>query len=286
MRIFMTGATGYIGNAVALALRERGHEVAALVRPDSEAHGLRDRGVFILSGDLESLPDLRDTIVNYDAVVHTAASKREQVGRDKIAVDTFTSVNAFVVYTSGVWVLGNTGNKTVDEDSKVDPLALVAWRPVHEKQVLATGRAAVIRPGCVYGGKQSLLASWFVAAGQNRPLQIAGEGDNRWAMVDLHDAADCYARVVEQRATGVFHAVDDTRATLNECAKAIAPRGAVEHLSLDTARRIYGPFADALAVDQQVSSAKTRETLGWSPRRTFVESVDAQWQEWREAQTT
>jgi nucleoside-diphosphate-sugar epimerase len=265
MRIFMTGATGYVGGAVAAVLRERGHEVAALVRPTSDAHDLRDRGVVIIAGEIESLRDL--PLNEYDAVIHTA----DPATTDKAAIEAFTASTAFFLYTSGVWVLGNG---SADEESNVNPLPLVAWRPAHEQQVLRTGRGAVVRPGCVYGGKQSLLAPWFVAAAQKQPLKIVGDGKNSWALVDVHDAADCYARIVERRATGIFHAVDDTRSSLNDCAKAVAPDGTIDHVPSDNS-----PFAQALTVNQSISSAKTRRVLGWKPARTFVGSIAEQWRE-------
>ncbi len=277
MRVFLTGATGYLGGAVALALRERGHEVAALVRPESDAKPLRERGVIIVAGDLRSLPELSETLSAYDAFVHTAFSMQDPVAQDRIAVDTFAAQKGFFVFTSGVWVLGNSNGKTLDESSPVNPLALVAWRPAHEKMAMAKGRGAVLRPGCVYGGKQSLLAEWFAAADQRRPLKIVGDGNNRWAMVELHDLADCCVRIVDQRISGIFHAVDDTRATLNECARAVAPSGKIDHVSG------AGPFAEVLMANQIVSSEATRRKLGWAPRRTFTTSIDEQWREWRAA---
>src|SRR5438132_8386915 len=195
MRIFITGATGYVGGAVAANLLEHGHEIAALVRPQSDSKSLRDRGATIVDGDLGNLADFAHTLATYDVLVHTAFSAgRDAVARDRMAVDVFTAMNAFVVYTSGVWVCGQTGDRVADEKTPVNPLPLVAWRPPHEQRVLATGHGAGIRPGCVYGGKQSLLAAWFAAATEKRPLQIVGEGRNRWAMVNLHDGADCYRR--------------------------------------------------------------------------------------------
>lgn len=274
----MTGATGYIGSAVAAALRSRDHEVAALIRADADAKRLRDLGVFLLTGDLGSLPDLREQLEGYDAFVHTAQASKDTVVADRAAVDTFTALPGHFVYTSGVWVLGNTPH--ADEASPVNPLPLVAWRPAHEELVLGSG-GAVLRPGCVYGGRQSLFASWFAASEQGQPVQVTGEGHNRWALVDLHDLADLYVRAVEQRATKVLHGIDDTRATLNECAAALS--SAVEHVPLDTARRKLGPLADALAVDQTIDSRETREKLGWQPKRTFLESIDEQWREWRAA---
>jgi len=281
MRVFMTGATGYVGGAVAARLIERGHDVAALVRPQTDSKSLRDRGAVIVAGDLGSLPDLGGTLTAYDVLIQAAQSHgRDAVALDRIAVDVFTSLNGFVIYTSGVWVCGNTGDRAADESTPVNPLPLVAWRPPHEQRVLASGRGAVIRPGCVYGGKQSLLAGWF-AADQKRPLEIVGDGRNRWAMVNLHDLSDCYLRIAESRTSGVLHAVDDTRATLDECAQAVAPAGRIEHVPVDRARKNMGPLTDALIADQRVSSEATRRTLGWKPSRTFTASIDEQWREWR-----
>ena len=280
MRIFLTGATGYIGGAVAAALRERGHEVAALVRPDADSRRLRDLGVFLLTGDLLALPNLRGQLEPYDAFVHTAQSAHETAEADRAAVDTFTALPGHFVYTSGVWILGNT--TAADEASPVNPLPLVAWRPPHEELVLGSG-GAVLRPGCVYGGRQSLFASWFAAAEQGAPVRITGDGNNRWALVDLQELADLYVRAVERRATKVLHGIDDSRSTLNEYAAALAP--AVEHVPLERARVKLGGLADALALDQTIDSRETRAKLGWQPKRTFLNSIEAQWREWRQSRS-
>ncbi|MFP5245369.1 MAG: NAD-dependent epimerase/dehydratase family protein [Thermoanaerobaculia bacterium] len=280
MNIFLTGATGYIGGAVAAALRNAGHEVAALVRPDADSKQLRDLGVVLLAGELESLPSLRDQLANYDAFIHTAQAKQNTVAADRAAVDTFTSFGRPFIFTSGVWVLGNT--KDAHEGSDVNPLSLVAWRPAHEELVLGAG-GAVLRPGCVYGGKQSLLADWFAAAEQNRPLQLVGDGTNRWAMVDVHELADLYVRAIG--TSGVLHGIDDSHATLEESARAVAPDGTIEKTPLEDARAHLGPFADALAIDQQISSTETRQKTGWNPRKTFTGSVAEQWREWKQTRS-
>jgi nucleoside-diphosphate-sugar epimerase len=274
MRIFLTGATGYIGGAVALALRERGHDVAALVRPESESKHLRDAGVVIVAGDLASLPSLGETLAAYDVFVHAAQSNTDTAELARASVEAFAAQKGFLIYTSGVWVLGST--RDAGESSPVQPFPLVSWRPGIEQQALAAG-GAVLRPGCVYGGKQSLLGPWFAAAEQKQPLKIAGDGENHWALVDLHDLADCYVRLVEQRLPGIFHAVDDTRATMNECARAVAPDAILDHVPAE------GAFGEVLAADQIISSDQTRRTLGWIPKRDFLGSIDEQWREWRSA---
>lgn len=274
MRVFLTGATGYIGSAVAAALHNRGHEITALVRPESEARDLRERGAGIVTGDLRSLPELSETLKGYDAYVHAASARTpDAVNDDKISVDALSRAG-FFIFTSGVWVLG--AGKS-DEASKPNPISLVVWRAAHEQMALATGKSAVLRPGCVYGGKQSLLAGWFAAAEQRKPLQVTGDGNNRWAMVNLHDLADCYVRIVEQRATGIFHGVDDTHATLNDCARSVGPSSKIELVPGE------GPFGEALTLDQTASSEATRRKLGWTPRRTFMTSIEEQWREWRQA---
>ncbi|HJW96195.1 MAG TPA: NAD-dependent epimerase/dehydratase family protein [Thermoanaerobaculia bacterium] len=272
----MTGATGYIGGAVASELRHHGHEVAALVRPDSEARHLRDLGIVIMAGDLDSLPSLGDTLNGYDAYIHTAFAPQ----LDRSTIDTLAPRGGHFIYTSGVWSFSNT--TTADENTTPDALPISAWRVEHEKIVLQSSSRTVIRPGCVYGGKQSLLAGWFAAVDQNQPIEIAGDGSNHWSMIDLHDLANVYVSAVEQRATGILHATDDTNATLTECARALAPNAEVRTSSRDEVVEKFGDkFAAALLVDQHVSSAITRERLGWTPKRTFTTSIDEQWREWR-----
>lgn len=291
MRIFLTGATGYIGTAVTSALIHAGHEVTALVRPKSSSARLERAGVRVVQGDLGTLGEHRETIGSMDAAIHMASDSTRQATEDASAIDVFTSIgDLHFLYTSGVWVFGNTGERMVDEHSPVDPIEVVAWRPAHERRVLdqAEGRSAVIRPGCVYGGTQSLLAEWFAAAEENRPLEIVGTGENRWAMVHEDDLADLYLKAVEERAAGILHGTDDSRASLDEMAAAvIEARGSasrVTHTSLDAARAALGGFAEALALDQHVSSLETRSRLGWEPAVSFLHSIERQWEEWRQAE--
>lgn len=274
MRIFLTGGTGYIGSAVAAALRARNHEVLALVRAEADTSKLRNLGATLVAGDLESLPTLAaaGALNDADAFVSMAQPSANAAEPSRIALETFVGRGAFTLYTSGVWVLGNG---TSDESSPARPLPLVAWRVPLEEMVL-NARGAVLRPGCVYGGKQSLFARWFAAADAGEAIEIAGDGNNHWALVDVHDLADFYVRIIESRSTGTFHGIDDSYLTLNEVTQAIAPNGSIAHVAPPP-----GPFADALLVDQHVSSAATRERLGWLPKRDFAGSINEQWAEWR-----
>jgi nucleoside-diphosphate-sugar epimerase len=288
----MTGATGYIGTAVASALLNAGHELTAVARPGSDTGPLEMAGVKVVRGVLSDLAKIAGVISAHDTVVHTAADHSRMADADADAIDAILPISKDLesfVYTSGVWVFGNTGDRMVDEESELDPLPIVAWRPSHEARVLegGHGRAAVVRPGCVYGGRQSLLRDWFAAAERGDPIPIVGDGDNHWALVHQDDLADLYLRIIESRASGIFHGVDDSRPTMNEMAAAVneasGNRGGTSHTDLEDARKELGPFADALALDQHVSSRETRSALQWEPSIGFIEGIERQWAEWQES---
>lgn len=292
MKVFITGATGYIGSAVAALLRERGHEVTALVRADSDSHRLRDLGVALVDGDIDALPGLSTVISAHDSIVHTASSPQDKEGADARALDALlahASENTYVLYTSGVWVLGDTSD--ADETSSVDPLPIVAWRPAHEQRVLEAGgqrvSSGVIRPGCVYGRSQSLLRDWFQAADAGDPVRVIGNGRNRWALVHIADLADLYARMIEQRHAGIAHGIDDSNEPLGESATALirssGKHSRIEFVDPESVRPRFGPFVDALILDQRISSRDTRKQTGWNPTRTFTTSLEEQWAEWRRA---
>jgi nucleoside-diphosphate-sugar epimerase len=161
MRVFLTGATGYIGGAVAEALAGAGHEVRALARSESAEAAVRDRGWIPARGDLREPATLTARAGEADAVVHAANTG----GADAAAIDE-TAARALLgalegsgkpfVYTSGIWVLGDTGGFIVDEDaSTTRPAALSAWRAGLETELTAAAgrgvRAVVLRPAVVYG---------------------------------------------------------------------------------------------------------------------------------------
>lgn len=166
MRIFLTGATGYVGSTVLDALLRGSHDVTALVRDPEKAERVSLRGVQPIVGDLSGPAAYAQTAETCDAIIHTAyePSKRgPHVDRQAIDVLLGAAIrhaakghHVSFVYTSGIWVLGNTSGKAT-EDAPVRPTPLVEWRPEHEKLVLDAGRGrtlrtAVVRPGIVYGG--------------------------------------------------------------------------------------------------------------------------------------
>jgi nucleoside-diphosphate-sugar epimerase len=277
MKIFLTGATGYIGSAVVAALRKAGHEVSGLSRSDAGDATLRRLGATPVRGALGAVAKLAGVLSAQDALIHAAVDYGLGPPADREALDALISAAraahrpVSVVYTSGVWVLGETAAPS-GEDALVDhPGAAVAWRPAHERAALdaASGDVAtvIIRPGIVFGERRGLVSPWFAQAVEKGAAEIVGHGRNRWALVHRDDLAELYRLAVERRARGVLHGVDGTPTSLAEAARAAsaaAGKGAIRSIPLEEARKQLGPMADALAMDQVVVAPRATE-LGWRP---------------------
>jgi nucleoside-diphosphate-sugar epimerase len=294
MKVFVTGGTGYVGAAIVHALVRAGHEVTSTSRSEAGDRALAALGATPIRGGLGALAPLAGRIAEHDAAVHAAMDYRLGPPADAEAIGALLdgarqAGRAFsVVYTSGVWVLGNTPAPASEAEPIVRPAAAVAWRPPHEKRVLeaATDRiaTAVIRPGIVFGGKRGLVAPWFESAVKEGRASFVGSGDQRWAFVHRDDLAELYRLVVERRARGIFHGVEGASPTVTLAAaaasRAAGKGGAVRAVPVDEARKTMGPMADALAMDQVVVCARGGE-VGWAPRHPpFAEDALTAFREW------
>ena len=293
MRVFLTGGTGYVGAAVLDALVRGGHHVDASVRNNEGAARVQARGATPVLGDLAQPASWRDAAAAADGVVHAAAEYGpRQRPFDATVVDTLVALPAkadrFVVYTSGIWVLGPAPSP-VDETAPVNPIEMVAWRPAHEQRILETAaagvRAIVIRPGIVYGGSRGIVGDVLKDAA-NSLVRIIGSGDNHWPAIYERDLGELYARIVgTPSAAGIFHATDGGAETVNEIVAALAEHAPTEpsirHVPLPEARKKMGPYADALVLDQIVLSPRAR-ALGWAPTLHSVSGNAARlFEEWK-----
>jgi len=280
MRVFITGGAGYVGSAVTARLSAAGHEVLGLVRTEERAERLRRLGAEPVFGDIRDPASFIKPAADCDAVVHLAQAQ----GADRAAVDA-GAVEAFLkagdgstrlralVYTSVLFVLGDTGDESAAEAHATAPPPFAAARAEIERRVLAGASdslaCAVIRPGMVYGGGAGgSVSELFRGAVEEGAATYVGEGRNRWSLVHREDVADLYRLVVERRASGYFHAVDGLPLTVREVADAASvaagAEGRTKSWDLEEARSVLGQFADALCLDQAADASRAR-SLGWAP---------------------
>ncbi|HTS02544.1 MAG TPA: NAD-dependent epimerase/dehydratase family protein [Thermoanaerobaculia bacterium] len=296
MRIFVTGATGHVGFRVATALRRRGHSVLGLSRTDAGAARLERHEIHAVRGTLQD-PGTWKGAEACSTLVHAAADyTTDTMALDRAAVNALLSLAGrgtgpkTVVYTSGVWVYGSTGDALADETSPLAPLPMSLARVETEKAVLgARGvKGLVLRPGCVYGYGGSLTAPWFAGAAAGK-IEVVGDGSNRWATVHADDCAEAYARTVESgRAGEVFNVTDRSRAPLRRlviaAVRAAGFGGEIRWIPLAEARTTMGDFATALAVEQHVDSRKAVHQLGWQPSHGgFEDEAATYYASWKAA---
>ena len=296
MKIFLTGATGTIGAEVARALTGDGHVVTALLRSPGKRHLLEALGARAHGGDLADSDSYASEAARHDVLIHAAMDYAgETVAADRVAIDTFVGAlqgggrARRFLYTSGCWVLGDTGGAPAAEDAGTDGAApLVRWRPAHERAVLEAGRGTastvVLRPGLVYGGPGSLTAGWYRAAASGGAAPLIGDGQNHWSFVHVEDLARLYVAVAGSDAGGVFHGVDNAPVLAADAvaaaSRAAGAGGRVKRLSLEEGRASLGPVADALVMDQQIVTERAEE-VGWEPAcASYPDCVERAFAEW------
>jgi nucleoside-diphosphate-sugar epimerase len=303
MRIFLTGATGYIGSAVLDALIRGGHQITALVRDNEKAARVSARGAHTVIGNMADPESYRAAADAQDGYIHTAidsaparaaavyltvietllaAAKRPRTG------GAGAPSTRFVIYTSGVWVLGRTPDPA-DEQTPINPIAHAAWHADHEHLILDAAtphlRTIVVRPGVVYGGGQGIVGDLFKSAA-NGLVRVVGDGNNRWPLVYDRDLADLYARLAtNEDARGIYHANDEADERVNDIVSAISPhlplKPDVRHVPIEEASKKMGTYAEVLSLDQVIRSPRAR-ALGWSPSLSSVSTNAARLlEEWR-----
>ncbi|MEN0129715.1 MAG: NAD-dependent epimerase/dehydratase family protein [Brevundimonas sp.] len=272
MNVLLTGSTGYIGSAVLRVLRERGHDVLAIVRSESAAEVARAAGAVAVVGDLRARDELVELLRSVDGAIHLAAVDDGTAPEfDDAVIDAvvaaFEGTDKPYVHTSGVWIWGAGADLT--EQSPLDPPAIVAWRLARESRLLGSGvRASIIAPGIVYGHGRGIGVG-VLADGKrddSGALLLVGDGEQHWTTVHVDDLAELYVQVLQAAPKGErFLGVSGENPTVREIAEVVSDRVAPE--SVEASRERLGEaFADALLLDQQASGAKAR-SLGWAPVR-------------------
>ncbi len=281
MEVFVTGATGFVGGAVAARLLAAGHGVRGLARSAQAEARLRDAGVEPVPGGLEDVDVVAAAAARADATVHAAfETSRRGVALDRGVVDAALAALAGTgkafVYTSGTAVAGDLRGRVGDEAAPLPTEGPVAWRAEVERAVVAGWergvRTAVVRPSTVYGhGGGGVVLGLVAAARRDGAVRFPGDGSQRWCTVHVDDLADLYLRVAERAPAGsVWIGTSGETLRLRTLAEAASraggAEGRVEGLDPVDARAKLGWMADLLALDLAVTGEKAKRELGWDPR--------------------
>lgn len=289
MKLFVTGASGYIGGSVARALLEAGHGVRGLTRTAESARGLAAFGIEPVIGSLDDGALLACEAGAADAVIHTANADHA------LSVDALLAALAGsgkpLLHTSGSSVVGddargNTLSGRIFDDEH--PLTVAPGKQARhniDRRVLAAAqqgiRSCVICPSLVYGVGRGLkphsvqIPFLVEQAARMGRVPVVGEGRNVWSNVHLDALVDLYQRVLERGAAGAFYFAENGEASFAQIAQAIAQRmglpGTVSVPADVAAERWGAPRAlFSLASNSRVRAVRARRELGWSPRHMGV----------------
>jgi len=276
MRIFVTGATGFIGSAVVPELIKGGHQVLGLTRSDAGAKSLTAAGAQVHRGELTDLESLRKGAAMSDGVIHLAfihdfSKFQENCEIDGRAIEALGSVlagsNRPLIVTSGTAGLGAPG-KLATEDLDVPPN--FPYPRVSERAAVSLKgvKASVVRLPQVHDPVKQGLVTYLIAVAREKGVSAyVGEGRNRWSAAHVSDVAQLYKLVLDKNEAAKYHAVGEEGVSTRDIAETIGRglRIPVKSVSPEEAQSHFGWLAMFATNDLQASSAITRKKLGWNP---------------------
>lgn len=280
MRVFVTGATGFIGSAIVRELLAAGHTVLGMARSDAAAGTLAQLGIEAHRGELSDADSVARGARDCDGVIHTAfihdwtTTTREAAAEvDRRAVEALAGVGSGkpLVVTSGTALL-TPGRNATEEDA---PVSAAIPRAASEATVLAAAgrgvRGSIVRlPPTVHGGGDHGFVPMLIGIARRTGVSaFVGDGANRWPAVHRLDAARLFRLALEKAAPGArLHGVAEEGVPMRAIAETIgmALGVPVRSLTEDESRAHFGWFAHFVAIDNPASSAITRKVLGWRPQ--------------------
>lgn len=293
MRIFLTGATGYLGGSLAVTLLEAGHHVRGLTRTPATVVALRELGVDPVVGNLDDSAVLAEEARAADAVINAADS--DHPGTVTALVAALADSGKPLLHTSGSSIVGQATNGEAQDDiyteADVDPAG--SWQPAADKaprvaidrEVLAAAdrgvRSVVLCNTMIYGTGLGLRADsvqiprLVATARRTKVVRHIGPGKNIWSDVHLVDACDLYLRALEGAVPGSFYFVENGEASFLQISESIAAAlrlAAPQPIDIESAIAEWGyePAVYALGSNSRVRGVRPRTELDWRPRQPAV----------------
>lgn len=283
MKVFLTGATGYVGSVVAEKLKGKGHRVLGLARNEAAETKLREKNIEPLRGDLKDVMSLKRGAGESDAVIHTAfihdfsdyeGAVRTETAAIAAFAEALANTNRPFIATSGAAFLGDTKGNEADEDYPYDRNSPFISRAASEQDALKMSqkgiRSVVLRlPLFVYGRGGSSFAPVMIwqakAAGA---ANYVGGGAEKVSAIHVEDAADLYVLALEISTAKNLYNVSAETVSLRDLNEAIARLLNVKakSISMEEAKKQFGALTGFLTINNQLSAQKARRELGWKPK--------------------
>ena len=292
MKIFITGATGYIGGSIAQRLVAEGHQVTGLVRSDARAAQARERGIEPVLGTLDDGEILAEAARAAEAVIDAAHA--DHPASAEALLDALEGSGKTLLRTSGTSIVGTrAGGESVadvfDEDTLFTPIPARAPRVALDRRVRdASGlRTAVIAPSLIYGrghgvNPDSIQVPWLIALAKKsgKPKHI-GSGANVWSNVHIDDLVDLYMLALEKAPARAFYFAENGENSMREVCTAIGrmlgQAGGTQTMSIEEASAEWGegPANNTMGSNSRVRAVRAREELGWAPRGpSLIEEIE------------
>jgi nucleoside-diphosphate-sugar epimerase len=279
MRVFVTGATGFIGSALVPELISAGHQVLGLARSDAGAKSLAATGAEVYRGSLEDLQSLKRGAANSDAVIHLAFNHdfskfQENCETDRRAIEALGSVLAgserLLIVTSGTLLMA-PGRLATEEDVPTATSASIPRIATDEAvaAVAARGvRVSLVRLPQVHDQNKQGLITYLISLAREKGVSaFVGDGKNRWSAAHLSDTVRLYRLVLDKGMAGRYHAVAEEGVPVRDIAEVIGRRLKLPVVAKSPAEAAehFGWLGGFAGLDGPASSALTRERLGWRP---------------------
>lgn len=283
MKVFILGATGYIGGSVADALVKKGYRVSGLARSEEKAKFLENQGVKAVLGDLSDTEVLRKALAEADIVINSTSSDDFEIVQTivnelKGSGKTFIQTSGSAVVSDGA--SGGANDKIYDECDRPESHPLIRERVALDKFVTDSAeeniRSIVICPTMVYGigtgfNKHSIQIPFLIKTAKEKgAANYIGRGANRWSNVHIEDLVELYLLAIEKAEAGDFLFVENGEAELKAISDEIGRLLDIpsESFTQMEANEIFGEFGAVLGFgsNSRVKADKARKNLGWNPK--------------------
>ena len=292
MKVFITGASGYIGGSVAAALTARGDTVSGLARSEASAGALRERGITPVIGTLDDTQVLAQAARAADVTFNTANAGHREAA--EAMVNALAGTGKGFVHTSGSSIVGTRARgefvaAIFDEDTPYTPTPQRAARVAIDNMVRAAPgvRAIVIAPSLIYGlghgaNPHSIQVPWLIALARKAGVaKHIGSGENRWANVHIDDLVRLYLAAADKAPAGSFYFAENGENSMREVCEAISRMlgfGArTQSMTVEEAAAEWGegPANDTMGSNSRVRARRARAELKWTPReRGLIEEIE------------